>query len=148
MQMRFATGTLGCLICLTVLAGCQADEGMTTLEGSVTLDGKPLPLGSISFSPVDGQTPTAGGEIKEGRYSVRVPVGEMKVSLSAPKIIGKKKLYPAEDSPEMPITVEALPARYNETTELRLIVKAGPNQKDFPLQSELGAPANRVQSPE
>jgi hypothetical protein len=34
----------------------------------------------------------------------------------------------------MPITVEALPAKDNETTELRLDVKPGANAKDWELQ--------------
>jgi hypothetical protein len=60
----------------------------------------------------------------------------MKVSLSATKVVGKKKIYPTPESPEMDITVESLPARYNENTELTLDVKPGKNEKDFPLTSK------------
>ena len=36
------------------------------------------------------------------------------------RVVGTKKIYDTDDSPLMPITEEALPARYNEQTELRL----------------------------
>jgi hypothetical protein len=117
-----------------LLSGCGA-EGMGQLSGTVNLDGKPLETGTITLIPVDGATATAGGEIKDGRYQVEAPLGTMKVSLSAPKVTGSKKLYDTPDSPTMPITVEALPARYNQRTELKVEIKSGANQKDFDLQS-------------
>ena len=55
--------------------GCETSIcGACTVE----MDGNPVEAGTIMFVPVDGQTPTAGGEIKNGRYSVRVPIAEMK----------------------------------------------------------------------
>ena len=42
-------------------------------------------------------------------------------------------LTPTPNSPEMDVTEEGLPARYNEKTELTLEVKAGTNRKDWPL---------------
>jgi len=125
----------GVLLTLLALAGCGDDKN-GLVSGTVQVDGEPVAAGAILFVPVDGQTATAGGEIKDGRYSVKVPVGTMKVSLSAPKVVGKKKIYPTENSPIMPITVEALPAKYNEHTELRLDVKPGKNEKDWDLRSK------------
>jgi hypothetical protein len=119
---------------LLALAGCSGNDGK--VSGTVTVDGKPLENGSILFVPVDGKTPTTGGSIKEGHYSVRVPIGKMKVSISAPKVVGRKKIYPTPDSPEMPVTKEALPSRYNEETSLTLDVQPGKIQKDFELQSK------------
>jgi hypothetical protein len=58
------------------------------------------------------------------------------LSISAPKVVGKKKVYPTPDSPEMPITAEALPERYNEKTQLTLDVKAGTNTKDWDLEKK------------
>jgi hypothetical protein len=52
-----------------------------------------------------------------------------------PKVVGTKKIYDTPDSPVMPITVEALPARYNEETELKIDVKPGTNTQDFHLKS-------------
>jgi hypothetical protein len=123
------------LVVLLAQAGCS-DGTMAQVSGTVTLDGNAIESGQIQFSPVDGKTKTAGGPIKDGQYSVGVPVGLMKVSISAPKVVGKKKIYDTPDSPEMPITKEALPAHYNEKTELQFEVKPGSQTKDFPLTSK------------
>jgi hypothetical protein len=122
------------LAALLVLVGCG--EKTTTVSGTVTLDGKPLPEGAISFFPKDGQAPTAGSTIKDGQYSAKLSPCPMKVTISAPKVVGTKKIYDTPDSPVMPITKEALPAKYNEESTLELEVKPGPNRKDFELTSK------------
>jgi len=106
------------------------------VSGAVTVDGKPLEVGSIQFTPVDGKTPVTGGAIQGGNYSVRVHVGTIKVSISAPKVVGQKKVYDAPDSPVRPLTAESLPERYNEKSELKLEVKSGRNPKDWALESK------------
>ena len=133
--MRFPTSAWigAALLSLLTLTGC---DGLSEVRGTVTLDDRPLESGAIMFTPVDGNTQVTGGKIRDGRYSVRVPQGVMKVSISAPKVVGKKKIYPTADSPEMPVTREALPARYNEQTELTLDVTAGTISKDWELTSE------------
>lgn len=135
--MRIQRAGWACLwLALLGLAGC-GDGRMSQVTGMVKLDGKPLEKGQITFYPADGQAQVTGGPLQEGRYSVRVPVGTMKVVISAPKVVGEKAIYPGQkDSPKMPITNEALPARYNDQSELRLEVKSGTNEKDFELQSD------------
>jgi len=123
------------VICTLLAVGCDGSK-FAEVSGTVTVDGTAVETGSITFLPADGQSPTAGGEIKDGKYSVKVPVGQMKVSISVPKVIGKKKIYPTPESPEMPVTKEALPERYNEKTELTLEVKSGPNNKDWELSAK------------
>ena len=119
--------------CALLTCGCDGAK-FVEVSGTVTVDGAPIESGAITFLPADGQTPTAGGEIKDGKYRVKVPVGVMKVSISAPKVVGKKKIYPTPDSPEMPVTVEALPERFNEKTELTFEVKSsGSNEKNWEL---------------
>lgn len=127
----------GCalLAALMVAIGCS-DPSNGEVTGMVRVEGTPLEKGAITFTPADGQGQTAGGEIKAGRYSVRVPVGKMKVSISMPVEDKKKKLYPTADSPEMWMYREGLPARYNENTELEFEVKSGSNQKDWDLQAK------------
>jgi hypothetical protein len=126
----------GIVVALGSLAGCGGSDSMVKVTGVVNLDGKPIEKGAILFVPVQGNAPTAGGQIKAGRYTVQVPPGTMKVSISAPKVVGKKKLYPTPNSPEMEVTEEALPAKYNERTELKFEVTSGTNQKDFDLRSK------------
>ncbi len=125
----------GGLLVLSLLTGCGDSFPMSEVAGKLTIDGQPFD-GAIQFSPVDGKAPTAGGMIKAGQFSVKVPPGEMKVSISAAKVVGKKKIYDTPDSPEMPITEEALPARYNEKTELKLLVEPGSNTMNLELKSK------------
>ncbi len=128
-------GTALFLTAVSALAGC-GDSSMAQVSGSVTVDGQPIDKGAIAFYPVDGKAPTAGGEIKAGAYSVRVPVGLMKVEISMPKEVGKKKLYNTPNSPEHPIYSEALPPRYNKNTELKLDVMSGKTEKNWALTTK------------
>src|SRR5215831_7903746 len=117
-------------VLLVALAGCG---GSTTAEvsGTITVDNKPLAKGYINFSPVDGKTQTAGGEITDGKYSVQVPVAVMKVEIRSPKVVGKKKDYDSPKGKWYDVSEEALPARYNDQSELTLDVKSGKNEKDW-----------------
>jgi hypothetical protein len=130
--MRVGRVVVGLVVCALAAAGCDG-SGLADVSGTVTVDGTAIEEGAITFYPVDGQGQTAGGPIKDGKYSVPVSVGLMKVSISYPKAIGKKKLYNTPESPEGIIWKEGLPARYNEKTELTLDVKSGRNTKDWEL---------------
>jgi len=128
----------GCLLaCLaaTFLLGCaEPTTGLVT--GTVTVDGAPAKSGSIAFFPVDGKSSTTGGEIVDGKYAVQVPFGASKVEIRVSKVVGEKKLYDTPDSPMKPLLAEALPARYNDATELTLDVQPGENRKDFDLSTK------------
>ena len=123
------------LLGLGLVVGCGAGGGdVGELSGSVSYDGKPVSEGSITFIATDGKSPTAGGSIKDGKYTAsKVPAGSSKVSISAVKVVGKKKAYDTPDSPEVPITEPLLPEKYNVKTELKYDVKAGTQTKDFDL---------------
>jgi len=135
--MRITPVVGGALVAgLLLLAGCTGSNE-SPVSGTVTVDEKMVEKGSILFIPADGKTATAGGEIKDGRYSVRVPPGPKKVSISMPKITGQKPIYPGQaNSPMMDITVEGLPVKYNDKTELTFEVKPGSNTQDWPLKSK------------
>ncbi|HEX3147077.1 MAG TPA: hypothetical protein VHR66_03285 [Gemmataceae bacterium] len=126
---------VGLVFCTLLVTGCDGSP-FAEVSGTVTVDGTPVEAGAITFLPVDGKTPTAGGEIKGGKYNVKVPVGQMKVSISVPMAIGKKKLYATPDSPEGTMYKESLPGRFNETTELTLDVKSGTNEKNWDLTTK------------
>jgi hypothetical protein len=133
--MRVGRLFAGLAVCALLAAGCDG-SGMADVSGTVTVDGTPIEEGAITFFPIDGQGPTAGGPIKDGKYSVKVPLGKMKVTISQPKAIGKKKLYNTPDSPEGIIWKEALPARYNEQSDLVFDVQSGRNSKDWELTAK------------
>ena len=92
----------GLLASLLALTGC-GDSTTAEVSGTVKLGGNPVKAGGITFTPVDGKTATAGGEIKDGRYSARVPVGLMKVSITVSEFDHFKPLY-GPKGPKMAVT--------------------------------------------
>lgn len=124
------------LVALFFLGGCG--NNVQDVSGTIQVDGKPAEEGTIVFVPADGKTQTASGLIKGGSYSAKVPLGQMKVAISVPKVVGKKKSYDTPDSPERPITEESLPAKYSnrDKTELQFEVKSGQNKKDWELKTQ------------
>ena len=56
------------LVALVAFSGCS--DGKVVVRGMVTVDGQPIEEGSISLEPADGQGPTTGGLIKEGKYEL------------------------------------------------------------------------------
>jgi hypothetical protein len=116
--------------------GCGPESKMATIKGTVTVDGKPPATGSISFAAVDGLTPNTGATITDGKFSSEIPIGESKVEIRVPKVVGRKKLYDTPDSPMQDIMEEVLPPKFNEQTELRFTAKKGENQNDWDLRSK------------
>ncbi len=135
MRMRLARRVAG--LCLVyALAGCAKDD-TAEVWGVVTVDGAPAEKGSISFFSVDGKSPTTGTEIKDGgKYSAKVPLGNAKVEIRVPKVVGKKKLYPTPESPEQDVMAESLPAKYNTKSELTYEAKPGRHEQNWDLKSK------------
>lgn len=124
----------GCLLAVAALVtGCSKGPPMGEVTGTITVDGKPAKIGSITFIPIDGKAVTTGAAIKEGEYTAEVPVGKVKVEIRVSKVTGEKKLYDTPNSPVQAITNEALPPKFNDRTEIELDVKAGTNKKDYDL---------------
>jgi hypothetical protein len=111
-------GLLVFALCIVVLSGnslTAADEDLSTIEGKVTFNGKPLADGAITFHLQDDQF--VGAKIKDGAFRVdRVPVGTVKVTFSSKKF--------------------RLPAKYGipETSPLTLEVKKGKGAADFQIR--------------
>jgi hypothetical protein len=117
-------------------AGCS-DGSTTTLTGTVTLDGQPLPEGTVRLVPTDPtKGGTAGAAIKDGKFTAEVPPGELRVEISAPKVVGKRKAYDTPESPTVDIVEELIPARYNVNSELKVTVKKGGQKETFALLSK------------
>jgi hypothetical protein len=138
---RFARSRYAYLLAAATLAflipACADGPPRGTVIGKVTLDGQPVETGSIRFAAVDGKTPTAGAQIKSGEYKAEVPVGDVRIEITAPKKIGSKKEFEgAPDSGTVDVVTEAIPARYNLKSELTMTVEKGTNTKDFELKSK------------
>lgn len=83
--------------------GCGRSTG--TVTGTVSLDGKALPAGQISFIPSSG--PAVSAQIKDGAYTVAgVPTGEVKVTVETETIklkldAMKKSTAPSSFNPSL-----------------------------------------------
>jgi hypothetical protein len=122
-------------VVLLMLSGCS-EPTVGTVSGTVTVDGAPAKSGSITFFPMDGKSSTSGAEIVDGQYTTTLAPGTARVEIHVPKVIGQRKAYDTPDSPMMEIVGEALPAKYNEASELTLDVKLGENQQDYNLTTK------------
>jgi hypothetical protein len=123
-----------------VLAGCGNRVSRVPVKGNVTLDGKPIADGYITFKPVPGtSSPAAGGRILDGRFAVGqkggLLPGKFRVEITASRPnVGKIAIDPETHKKYTPIE-QYLPARYNTQSELTAEV---PSSKDysFELQSK------------
>jgi hypothetical protein len=116
---------------MTLSLGCgpepPVDENRTTVSGVVTLDGKPLPGGALTFTAVDsviGSTVFIG---EGGRYkTTRAPIGANVVTIETEMLkYGNPTAY-------VPI-----PAKYADPTQSGLTaeIKPGENENvDFALE--------------
>jgi hypothetical protein len=137
---RSDTRLLPCAIVLLASLGCGHNARMS-VEGTATLDGRPLEKGYIRFSPLPGTTgPTAGAEIVNGKFVVLSSggpfAGDFTVQITAAGLTGRKVLDPRSNA-MVDEYAQYLPARYNSQSELRAKVTAGgSNRFDFALTTE------------
>jgi hypothetical protein len=133
---------------LVTCGGCahQNTSGDTlprvAVSGSVTLDGTPLPAGSIQFVPQSaeaGKGVTASAEITNGKFAIEkdqgpVP-GKYHVSISSLHgAVVKPNEQPGGPPKREP---EKVPAQYNtRTTLVKDVTAGGPNTLDFALATK------------
>jgi hypothetical protein len=112
---------------LLALAGCG--DGKSTIRGTVTLDGQPVPSGSITFVKQEGGSLVReGAVISGGKFAAAVPPGTYKLELNGQKVVGQRtqKGFDGKDE-TLDVTQELFPDRYNVKTELTEEIKAGVN---------------------
>jgi hypothetical protein len=123
-----------------VLAGC-VDALRQPLQGSVTLDGRPLEAGYIRFRPEPGSSsPTAGGAITAGTFSIDRNGGPMagrfRVEITASRPVGRTTID-IETGERVQDLEQYLPPRYNSKSELEVeVTPGGDNTFQFDLRSE------------
>jgi hypothetical protein len=133
---RCLSGVCSLLCCLSLI-GCseRLKDGQAIVHGKVVVDGESPAEGAIVFSPVDGQSPTSGGKIINGEYSVTAAIGKAKVAIRVPKVTGQQKLYDSPDAPLQTIKTESLPRKFNDETELVHDVVPGESTCNFELST-------------
>src|SRR4051794_21672200 len=93
-------------------AGCGGD-GKQSVTGTVTLDGKPVEEGVITFVRTDGSG-SEGAKIKDGSFQAKVPPGKYKIQLNGRKVTGTKVQKGMDGSDEtIRLDEELFPAKFN-----------------------------------
>jgi hypothetical protein len=138
-------GRITAFLCtLALLPGCSSRpyEGKQRipLKGKVTVDGRPMDAGTISFVPdnVEANRPS-GGVILDGQYDVPEPMGanegSYRVEIHWQKPTGKKSK--AIDSDELiEQRREGLPDKYHKNTELKVEIKKDTTEFNFDLSTQ------------
>jgi hypothetical protein len=126
-------------VALALLLGCAAEQ-QVEVRGKVTLDGKPVEDGTISFVPKTGsQQQAAWGPIKAGEFVIDaaqgLATGVSRVEIRALRSTGRILPSSVGGEPEHEMK-DYIPQRYNSASELTAEIKPGPNQVDFDLKSK------------
>lgn len=130
------------LLCsfMIVLTGCGKQETIerTKVEGMVTLNGKPIQKGVITFIP-SGKGASAGANIESGAYAIKEEngpsPGDYRVEIDSSIPTGKK-IMSTDGETEIDEFKNAIPEKYNRNSELKVTLEQGNNQYAFDLESK------------
>lgn len=121
------------LVAFTLLMIIGCGPPATTVNGTVTLDGEPLPAAAIMFYPAAGDGPTSHAfSDATGRFSATIFPKKTSVTVSLYKPTGEVR-------DGEPVAEQAVPARYvdRETTILLIEPVEGKNTVcDFTLTTK------------
>jgi hypothetical protein len=127
------------LLAALSVVGCTA-SGFGDVAGTVTVDGKPLPAGKITF--FDATNVLRTGDVKDGVYNVRrVATGKARVAVVGPPAtsVGGAGLpnAPRPNDSKSAAAKKEVPAKYGnyEASGLEIDVKPGSNPYPIELKS-------------
>lgn len=109
-NIRWTAVALLCACVAFVCVGC-GPKGPKKVEisGMVTVDGEPVGKGSIRFKPADGQGPTDGGRIVDGKFTAEVTTGEKILVVDGSKVVGQFEADPVLNPGVMSDQLEMYP---------------------------------------
>ncbi|QDT52226.1 hypothetical protein Pan44_02350 [Caulifigura coniformis] len=123
-------------LALALLAGCDNGPVVSSVKGTVSLDGRPLPNATLVFTPEAGGRSSLGRTDDNGLYNLLFTpgkegalVGDMRVRITV-----AEEYQDSRDRTH--IRPEKVPAKYNEKSELVVTVEPKDNVIDFDLQSK------------
>ena len=132
---------LTCVTCGTLLLVACDSNSRQPVEGTVTLDGRPMADGQIRFVPQEGANgPTAGAKIDNGKFSISAELGifagtyRVEITASRP---GGRKIPDRVTGQPVDVYKQFIPAKYNTKSELVANVTAdGANVFDFAVTAK------------
>lgn len=120
------------LSCSLLAAGCSAP---VVVGGRVTLDGRPIDGGQISFLPETAGRRPAWTKITGGRYEIgraaRLAPGRHRVEIRWLRPTGRKQPALPPATGESEVLEEAMPRHCNDESTLAATLVAGRNSADF-----------------
>ena len=127
------------IVCLlALLNGCSGSPGDTPqlgeVSGTVTLDGEPLVLATVTFRPIDGGRDSTGETDGDGNYTLVYSTSSTGAKIGQHKVLVEKSMVGQDDS--LDLNTKSLPEKYNSQSELTASVAAGENTLNFELKSE------------
>lgn len=118
------------------LHGCDNGPLVSSVKGTVKLDGNPLPNATVVFTPEKAGRSSLGRTNEAGEYKMLFSpekdgaiVGPMRVRITV-----AEEFTDSKDRSRM--RPEVVPAKYNEKSELVVEVEPKDNVIDFDLQSK------------
>lgn len=134
-----ASPLLGWTLMIAFCVGCgPRGPEIATVEGTVTMDGRPLPDAAVLFVP-EGGRPAAAKTDADGHYVLNFTAGR-RGAIPGRNVVRITTLSaPSEDvnGNEIPGAPERVPMRYNALTTLEFDVVAGEkNIANFELTSD------------
>lgn len=120
---------------LSGLTGCSSSStGPKTypVSGKVTFSGTPVERGTILFRALAGDGRGYSGEIAAGAYALPVEAGEMRVEITASRVV-PGKFTEANPGEREPVYEMFVPEKYNTASSLRATVAPGTRTFAFDL---------------
>jgi hypothetical protein len=124
------------IACIAFIAGCKGAH-LAEVSGRVTLDGKPLSEGLVTFRPApETAGPEFSGQVANGEYRVVKSVlpGTYSVQVRSWQKTGRTVESPLGKNTEE--IIDIIPTRYaSPGSELSAVLASGPNSVNFDLKN-------------
>lgn len=121
-----------------VFAGCgNRGPALGQVEGTVTLDGVPLPGARVIFTPMEGGRSSMAVTDGSGHYVLEFAAGQQGAIVGRHQVtISTFEAGETDDNGKLVGYVpERVPEKYNKNTTLEVEVKRGRQVHDFRLES-------------
>jgi len=134
---RSVASVIYVLLVAPLFFGCgPSGPEIARVEGTVTMDGKPLPGAVIMFVPIGGR-PSVCETDPNGKYVLEFSGGRKGAIPGMNRVeINTARLAYERDGKMLPAVKESVPAKYNRLTTIEFNVEPGKkNIADFDLKS-------------